>query len=142
MRITPRVCTSVLSLLLLLRAKRGIIGEDQWHIRLNLAALENSIIDNFFSMMWKSLPARLLDAVRARTARVRWHPNCNGSWASRPARVRQNGAANVTLRHHHNVAGGGVWYGCRGAAATAQPTHDNYDAAPRCCRRGAAALVV
>ena len=32
-----------------------MIGEDQWHNRLPLAALENSIIGNFFSIMWKSL---------------------------------------------------------------------------------------
>ena len=30
---------------------------DQWHNRLHLAALQNSIIGNFFSIVWKSLAA-------------------------------------------------------------------------------------
>ena len=32
------------------------MGKDKWHNRLHLVALENGIIGNFFSIMWKSLP--------------------------------------------------------------------------------------
>ena len=42
----------------LLRAQHGIIGEDQWHNRLHLGALENGIIGHFSSIMWKSLLGR------------------------------------------------------------------------------------
>ena len=37
----------------------GIIGEDQWHNRLHLAALEKGKIGLLFSIMWKSLHTML-----------------------------------------------------------------------------------
>ena len=33
------------------------MGKDKWHNRLHLLALENGIIGNFFSIMWKNLAA-------------------------------------------------------------------------------------
>ena len=38
--------------------------EDQWHNRLHLAALENGIIGNFFSIMWKSLLAAVVSLTK------------------------------------------------------------------------------
>ena len=30
------------------------MGKDKWHNRLHMVALENGIIGNFFSIMWKT----------------------------------------------------------------------------------------